>query len=177
MSDAPADIGPPVGVPPPTPRPKRAIPLKVWVLLALLLGGVAGLGLYTFAYAEGTSYLSDDPTACKNCHIMNDVYDAWGRGPHHAVATCNDCHIPHTFPDKYLVKALNGFNHSAAFTLQNFPEPIRITAFNRNVTLQDCVSCHGDMVSTINHTGQTEEEDCLRCHATVGHDQNSAGKP
>ena len=87
---------------------KRAVPLKVWALLALLFGGVVGLGMYTFAYAEGTSYLSDDPAACRNCHIMNDVYDAWERGPHHAVATCNDCHIPHVFPDKYVVKALNG---------------------------------------------------------------------
>ncbi len=167
MSETPTAAGP----------PKRALPLKVWVFLALLFGGVVGLGLYTFAYAEGTSYLSDDPKACRNCHIMNDVYDAWERGPHHAVATCNDCHIPHTFPEKYLVKALNGFNHSAAFTLQNFPEPILITKFNRNVTLQNCVACHGDLVDTINHTGQTADEDCLRCHAYVGHDQNSAGKP
>ena len=69
------------------------------------------------------------------------------RGPHHAVATCNDCHIPHTFPDKYVVKALNGFNHSAAFTLQNFHEPIQITPFNKTVALNNCQYCHGDFVS------------------------------
>ncbi len=171
MTETPANAGPP------TPQQRRAIPLKVWALLALLFGGVVGLALYTFAYAEGASYLSDDPKACVNCHIMRDVYDAWGRGPHHAVATCNDCHIPHTFPEKYIVKAINGFNHSTAFTLQNFPEPIRITDFNRNVTLHNCETCHGDFVYNINHQGQTEDEDCLRCHAAIGHDQNSAGKP
>ena len=32
----------------------RVVPLKVWVLLALLFGAVAGLGMFTFAYAEGT---------------------------------------------------------------------------------------------------------------------------
>lgn len=167
MSETLASVGP----------PKRGRPMMVWVLLALLFGGVIGLGIFTFAYAEGGSYLSEDPKACVNCHIMNDVYAAWERGPHHAVATCNDCHIPHTFPDKYIVKALNGFNHSLAFTLQNFPEPIHITDFNRDVALHNCSYCHGDFVSTINHTGQTAAEDCTRCHADIGHDQNNAGKP
>ena len=167
MSETPASAGP----------PRRSISMKVWVLLALLLGGIVGLGLYTFAYAEGGSYLSDDPKACVNCHIMRDVYAAWERGPHHAMATCNDCHIPHTFPEKYLVKALNGFNHSMAFTLQNFPEPIHITDFNKQVAITSCNYCHGDFLARVNHTGQSDVEDCTRCHATIGHDQNSAGKP
>ena len=139
--------------PPATAGPKRAVPLKVWVLLALLFGAVAGLGVFTFAYAEGGSYLSDDPAACRNCHI------------------------PHTFPDKYVVKALNGFNHSAAFTLQNFHEPIQITPFNKTVALNNCQSCHSDLVSQINHRGQADLEDCTRCHATIGHDEISVGKP
>ncbi len=167
MSEQPASAGP----------PRKRVTFKVLLLLALLFGGIVGLGVYTFAYAEGTSYLSDDPKACVNCHIMRDVYDAWNRGPHHAVATCNDCHIPHTFPEKYLVKAINGFNHSRAFTFQDFPEPIRITGFNRQVTLNNCLACHDDFVSSINHIGQVEPEDCLRCHATVGHDQISSGRP
>ena len=145
--------------------------------MALLFGGVVGLGMFTLAYAEGTAYLSDDPAACVNCHVMRDVYDAWNRGSHKAVATCNDCHIPHTFPEKYIVKALNGFNHSRAFTMQDFPEPIRITDFNRAVTLENCLHCHADVTEAINHLGQSEPEDCLRCHAEVGHDQNSPGKP
>jgi cytochrome c nitrite reductase small subunit len=166
MSEAPSNAGPPA-------RRYR----WGWVLVALLFGGVMGLGIFTLAYAEGTSYLSDDPQACVNCHVMRDVYDAWTKGSHKAVATCNDCHIPHTFPEKYLVKALNGFNHSRAFTLQDFPEPIRITALNRQVTEENCLHCHADVTELINHVGQSEPEDCLRCHATVGHDQNSAGKP
>lgn len=166
MAETPAQMGPP-----------RRSYARAWLLVALLFGGVVGLGMYTLAYAEGTSYLSDDPAACVNCHIMRDVYDAWNRGSHKAVATCNDCHIPHTFPEKYIVKALNGFNHSRAFTLQDFPEPIRITDFNRGVTLDNCLHCHADVTSLINHTGQSEPEDCLRCHATVGHDQIKVGRP
>ncbi len=41
-------------------------------ILAALVGTVAGLGAYTFRYAEGFSYFSTDPRACNNCHVMND---------------------------------------------------------------------------------------------------------
>jgi cytochrome c nitrite reductase small subunit len=163
MSQPPANARPPTGR-------KRAVPLKVWVLLALLFGGVAGLGMYTFAYAEGTSYLSEDPAACRNCHIMNDVYDAWERGPHHAVATCNDCHIPHRFPDKYVVKALDGFKHSAAFTLQNFHEPIRITAVDLGIVQNNCRRCHEALTAEINNASHSGlPADCTHCHFGVGH--------
>ncbi len=167
----------PAGDPAPPARRRVRVGLVIPVLLALLFGGVIGLGLFTVSYAEDTSYLSDDPSACRNCHVMNDVYDAWSRGPHHAVATCNDCHIPHELPDKYVVKALNGWNHSVAFTLQAFHEPIAITPHNKNVALRNCVTCHEDFVSLINHQGQSEVEDCTRCHGSVGHDQIAVGRP
>jgi cytochrome c nitrite reductase small subunit len=41
-------------------------------LLAILIGALAGIGGYTFYYAKGLSYLSNDPRACVNCHIMRD---------------------------------------------------------------------------------------------------------
>ena len=102
-------------------RPRSGIPFWAKLALMVLFGGIIGLSLFTVSYAEATSYLSDDPDACRNCHVMNDVHDAWARGPHHAVATCNDCHIPHTFPDKYVVKALNGWNHSAGLHAGELP--------------------------------------------------------
>jgi nitrite reductase (cytochrome c-552) len=42
--------------------------------VAIVLGAFAGLGAFTFRYAEGFSYFSTDPRACKNCHIMNEQY-------------------------------------------------------------------------------------------------------
>jgi cytochrome c nitrite reductase small subunit len=142
---------------------------RFWLLLALLFGGVVGLGIFTFAYAEGASYLLDDPNACVNCHIMQDVFDRWNHGTHKAVATCNDCHTPHTFPAKYVIKGINGFNHSVAFTLDNFHEPIQITELNRDVAYENCLYCHGSLTDGISHTTSDEPTDCLRCHAGVGH--------
>lgn len=140
------------------------------LVIAVILGAAVTLAAFTFAYAQGYSYLVDDPNACANCHIMRDQFDGWNRSPHHAVATCNDCHTPHdSLFATYAVKALNGFNHSRAFTFGGFPEPIRITAFNRSVTQHACLSCHGDFVSQIAHENSGEPTDCLTCHAGVGH--------
>jgi len=35
---------------------------------AVLVGIAAGLGVYTFVYAKGYSYITNDPAACANCH-------------------------------------------------------------------------------------------------------------
>ena len=40
------------------------------IIAACLLGVPAGIGGFTFVYAKGFSYLSTDPRACVNCHIM-----------------------------------------------------------------------------------------------------------
>ena len=48
---------------------------NVVVLLACLLGIPAGIGAFTFVYAHGFSYLSTNPHAYVNCHVMNDQYN------------------------------------------------------------------------------------------------------
>jgi len=145
------------------------IPFGALLLFSLLLGGAAGLGAFTFAYAEGASYLSNDPDACVNCHVMREVYDGWNHGTHKAVAVCNDCHTPHTFVAKWYVKGLNGLNHSTRFTLNDFPEPIRITERNRAVAQASCDYCHSVLVNEISHAAAEDPTDCLHCHAGVGH--------
>ena len=35
-----------------------------------LATGAAGISGYTFTYAQGFSYFSDDPQACVNCHTL-----------------------------------------------------------------------------------------------------------
>src|SRR5215831_16205620 len=93
------------------------------VVLACLVGIPVGVGAFTFVYARGLSYLSPDPKACVNCHIMQPQYDAWQKASHHTVAVCVDCHLPHAFVRKYLAKAENGWRHGKKFTLQSFAEP------------------------------------------------------
>ncbi len=133
-----------------------------------MVGGLGlGLGLFTFVYAEGASYLTNDPTACANCHVMNEQLEGWEKSSHHAVAVCNDCHAPVDFWGKYLTKAINGYNHSIAFTLGGFVEPIQITARNRAITEGACRHCHETLVDGLTHG--PEPTSCLRCHGSVGH--------
>lgn len=144
----------------------RALVASRWIF-AVLIGMGIGVGGYTFVYAKGSSYLTNDPAACANCHIMRQQYEAWQRASHHAVAVCNDCHTPHSFAGKYYVKSKNGFWHSFYFTTGLFPEPIRITPGNARVTQEACRYCHADMVEAIDHG--REAENCVRCHSSVGH--------
>lgn len=141
------------------------------LLLAILLGAVVGLGGSTFIYGKGLSYFSNDPQSCKNCHIMNDQYDGWLKSSHHAVATCNDCHSPHGLLPKLVSKADNGFWHSKGFTLQDFPEPIRIRERNRAVLNRNCLECHHELVEDVvaTHASDDTRFDCIRCHVASGH--------
>ena len=141
------------------------------VIIGTLVGATAGMGIYTFVYAHGASYLGSDPRACVNCHIMRDEYDAWNHSSHRLVAACNDCHAPHALIPKLFTKALNGFNHSFAFTTGRFHEPIQITPRNRRITEAACRSCHARLVAEIDHPGSDgkRELQCTGCHRDVGH--------
>lgn len=146
--------------------------------LAALLGVLIGVGAFTFGYGKGHSYLSDDPQACSNCHIMQDHYDSWLKGSHHAHATCNDCHLPASFLGKWLAKADNGFFHSWAFTFQDFHEPIQIKRRNLRILQAQCVSCHAALVEGMAYDPATGEAlSCFQCHHSVGHGARAAGMP
>ena len=85
------------------------------------------------------------------------------------MATCNGCHTPHSFPQKYIIKGINGWNHSLAFTTGNYPDPIRIRGFNADVVQANCVDCHQSLVSQIHSSKPDEERSCIACHGNVGH--------
>jgi len=153
----------------------KSIPITL--LLGVFVGAMIGLGGYTFIYAKGYSYLSNNPQACTNCHVMNAQYDGWIKGSHKHAATCNDCHTPHNFAGKYAIKARNGFFHSLYFTTGYFPDNIEISNTSRNVTENACRRCHGDIVQAIDtgqHAAGGREVSCLRCHNSVGHSESTA---
>ena len=141
------------------------------LVAGLLLGIPLGIGAFTFVYAKGFSYLSTDPRACANCHIMNEQYDAWLKSGHRHVATCVECHLPHEGLAKWVAKAEHGFRHSAAFTLQNFKEPIEITPRDRRLVQDNCVRCHTGLVHDLVQAAGTArgDIDCMHCHAGAGH--------
>ncbi len=148
-------------------------------VLAVLIGVFGGLGTYTFNFARGLSYFSNDPQACTNCHVMNDYYDSWEKSGHAHVAVCNDCHTPHTLVAKLITKADNGWNHSLKFTLRTYEKaPIVIREVNAERLRHNCIGCHdtfltdvrGSAILNAGHGGPGSEDlDCLRCHSDAGH--------
>lgn len=150
----------------------RRLQLGLVLLSAVMVGVCAGLGAFTFTYAEGFSYFSTDPAACVNCHIMQPQYDSWLKSSHHTAARCVDCHLPKDFIAKYIAKAENGYHHSKGFTLQDFHEPIMIKRKNSQILQENCLRCHEDFVHELVPGARLQDLkalDCVHCHQTVGH--------
>ncbi|QWW18898.1 cytochrome c nitrite reductase small subunit [Schaalia sp. 19OD2882] len=144
------------------------------VLAAFSIGVLAGLAVYTFVYAKGYSYLSSDPNACVNCHVMQEQYDGWVAGHHRHTAVCADCHLPHdNIVNKYYVKAENGFWHGLKFTTGWYPQNIVARPVSLDVTNKACLHCHANITNDIRHSvnsNDPEVYDCVRCHSGVGHE-------
>jgi cytochrome c nitrite reductase small subunit len=141
-----------------------------YLALGISLGLAMGVGGYVFIYAKGGSYLTDNPAACANCHVMSQQYDGWVKSSHRAVAVCNDCHTPPSFVRKYQVKAANGFWHSFAFTSGRYEDNLTIKPHNREVAEETCRHCHQAVVLAMDgpHLGAPTQS-CIRCHGAVGH--------
>ncbi len=158
-------------------------PPRDWLVLSLLvlIGIGAGVGGYTFRYARGLSYLSTDPAACVNCHIMQPQYDAWQHASHRRVAVCVDCHLPDSFVAKYVAKAENGYRHGKLFTTQRFAEPIRVQPAGIAILQGNCVRCHESLVHGLSPGSGGSDPGgvlCVHCHAGAGHgDRTGTGGP
>jgi cytochrome c nitrite reductase small subunit len=144
--------------------------MRIAIALGIAAGLLIGIGGYTFVYARGYSYLTDNPAACANCHVMQEQYSGWVVSSHRRVAVCNDCHAPHDLIGKYVTKGRNGFWHSFYFTTGGFPDPIQITPRNARITEEACRNCHEAIVQAIDGSGHSDRQlQCVACHRSVGH--------
>ena len=166
----------------------RHIPTQFIVPLFVIAGVVFGLGGYTLYMSRAHSYLSDDPAACINCHIMTPYYQSWDHSSHAQWATCNDCHVPHNnIINKYYFKAKDGLYHAAVFTLRAEPQTLRPRDESYQVIMQNCIRCHTQLNQDFVKTGMITYTDvqngegkaCWDCHRDVPHTQisNLASSP
>lgn len=154
-----------------TPPPNWHLPATV------VLGIMVGLGIFIFHTSKATSYLSDDPETCINCHVMYPQYASWNHSSHREWATCSDCHVPQdNFFRKYFFKASDGARHATIFTARAEPQVIRIKQAGVNVVQENCKRCHQDLIEMAQlaeHTGKTARMDhgklCWECHRVVPH--------
>lgn len=154
------------------------IPWYFVVPLFTIAGIVVGLGGYTVYVSRAYSYLSDDPEACINCHIMTPYYQSWMHSSHHLWTNCNDCHVPQdNFVEKYAFKAMDGLYHSAVFTIRKEPQSIRPRDASKGAIMKNCVRCHTQLNTEFVKTGmisyaqvkEGEGKACWDCHRDVPH--------
>jgi cytochrome c nitrite reductase small subunit len=160
----------------------NALPSKFIVPLFLLGGIAVGLGLYGISESRVFSYLSDDPSACVNCHVMAPSYQSWSKSSHARWATCNDCHVPHTSKLAGLAfEAQDGLRHSAIFMMNAEPPAPRPRTGAVAVIQGNCVRCHTKLTTEFVRAGRATPDDilhsrdkaCWDCHRHVPHTRNS----
>jgi cytochrome c nitrite reductase small subunit len=141
--------------------------MKTILIIGLVsLAIVLGLGLYV---TDFTVYLGNDPSACNNCHVMDQQYEGWLHGPHANAATCVECHAPHEFIPKYIYKAKSGLNDVFHLTFGLIPDPLRAKEITHEITQENCIRCHSETVSMI-AAGQADNDVlCIDCHRSVMH--------
>lgn len=162
---------------------------RQFILPIFIVGGVIfGLGAYAVYMSRAHSYLSDDPKACINCHIMTPYYQTWNHSSHAQWTTCNDCHVPQdNIISKYAFKAKDGLYHAAVFTMKGEPQVIRPRDESYEVIINNCIRCHTQLNTEFVKTGMISYCDvkegkgkaCWDCHTEIPHTKvsNLSGAP
>lgn len=154
------------------------VPPSSWRFsVIIVLGIITGITIHILNISNATSYLSDDPQTCVNCHVMYPEYATWKNGSHGRVTTCNDCHVPQdNIFRKYLFKASDGLRHASMFTFRMEPQVIRIKSMGRNAVQENCIRCHANYLHPVSLRAigakgiqDDTERVCWDCHRETPH--------
>lgn len=154
------------------------IPPPNWRFSVIIVLGIfVGLTIHILNISNATSYLSDDPKTCVNCHVMYPEYATWEKGSHGRVTTCNDCHVPQdNIIRKYMFKASDGLRHASMFTFRMEPQVIRIKDAGREVVQENCIRCHSNYLHPValrsigaKSIYEDNEGVCWDCHRETPH--------
>jgi cytochrome c nitrite reductase small subunit len=149
-----------------------------WIMpVSIAASLITGMLIYLFYISRASSYLSDKPETCVNCHIMAPQYATWSHSAHREQANCNDCHVPHNNElNKYFFKAKDGMRHATIFTLRAEPQVIFIKEAGQRVVQNNCIRCHENVISDFRmnqvdagFTMLRQERQCWSCHREVPH--------
>lgn len=157
---------------------KMLLPPPQWRLpVIVVLGVLAGLLMLVLHLGKATSYLSDNPATCVNCHVMAPQFATWQNSSHARVATCNDCHVPQdNIFNSYFFKASDGLRHSYMFTFRLEPQVIQIKDAGKNAVQQNCIRCHSEAIHPValrsismQSIQESGEGFCWDCHRETPH--------
>jgi cytochrome c nitrite reductase small subunit len=145
----------------------KGLPWTMFILIYVLVGIVIGIAFLLARVSNFTSYFSDAPSTCINCHVMTDAYASWQRGSHGRVAACTDCHLPHTnLVSNLAFKSKDGLKHSYVFTMRKEPQVLKLSNMARPVIQENCFRCHGEQFTMI-RLAKSSERACWDCHQNI----------
>ena len=157
----------------------RLLPSRKWKIIAIVLLGVIGGNGMLFLYVlRAHTYLSDDPAACVNCHIMAPYYATWFHSSHSRDATCNDCHVPHeNAVKKWVFKGMDGMRHVAVYLAKGESQVLQAIPESSKVIMNNCIRCHTQLNTEFVKTGRIdymlaqvgEGKACWDCHRDIPH--------
>lgn len=166
--------------------PKNTIVMTITkrhkVILSIVAGAIVGGVLLVCYLLRAHTYLTDEPSACVNCHIMSPYYASWMHSSHGRDATCNDCHVPQeNFVKKWAFKGLDGVKHVAAFVTNGERQVIQAHPMSSQVIMNNCIRCHEQLNTEFVNTGKLDYMTlqtqngmaCWDCHRDVPHGRNS----
>lgn len=155
------------------------LPSRRSKMIAIILAGMIGGGGVLLLYMlRAHTYLTDDPAACVNCHIMAPYYATWFHSSHSRNATCNDCHVPHENAiKKWTFKGMDGMRHVGVFLLKGEHQVIQALPESAQVIMNNCIRCHTQLNTEFVSTGRIdymkaqvgEGKACWDCHRDVPH--------
>lgn len=147
----------------------------VFIVLAGIAVGLGALFLYLLRFH---TYLTNDPSACMNCHVMQPYYATWFHSSHSRNATCNDCHVPQdNFVKKWFTKAKDGGRHTAVFVTRCEDQVMKALPASSQVIMDNCIRCHQQLNTEFVNTGRVDYmmtevgngKACWDCHREVPH--------
>jgi nitrate/TMAO reductase-like tetraheme cytochrome c subunit len=165
------------------------IPLGAYIMF--MLGAAAVVGSEVAIYATGTEQFCTSA-----CHSMERfTAPEWRDSPHNSSpsgvrATCSDCHIPHIYPQKLLVKTKAGIKdayHELMGTISTAEKyeahrarmAEQVWAYMIETDSRECRHCHSEDHFDL---GKQQEEairahlegvatgkTCIECHKGIAH--------
>ncbi len=156
----------------------------------VLIAVIVGLAAYLVHVSKATSYLSDDPKTCVNCHIMAPQYATYAHSSHREWANCNDCHVPHKWTDK-IVRKVQASKEIFAFLMGNISTEEKFYARRKHLAIrewqrmkendsQECRNCHNFDFMDFSEQGPRSvkqhstalangDKTCVDCHKGIAH--------
>lgn len=133
------------------------------LLIVLVVAGV--LAIFLAFGPPGIYAKTETPEFCGSCHVLQVQYETWFHSGAHARISCVDCHLPNdTFVRHLTWKTLDGLKDWLAFHMGRVSEPIKISDRGAGFVRENCLRCHGEIMSRVN-----EERHCWVCHRKMTH--------